>query len=229
MTLTARAAALSSAAANRSGSHARAGLWPQQIVPRGDTWPYGWPQPKTPPTTAAALESALVDSSVEFSRPLALDGVPPAGTSLRWRRRPRSARRLPPGSSSCGSIAWRARSASQPVDAGRTFLVTRPRPSRCRADLRGDPRAGAGAGRGEFDRLFSREVPVEAEGEVEIDPEAEVPEPLADDQLDLGEVLAEELSLALDPYPRSPDGRPLSGRDSRPHQPGRSWRAVRRA
>jgi uncharacterized metal-binding protein YceD (DUF177 family) len=55
----------------------------------------------------------------------------------------------------------------------------------------------------QFDRLFSRDVPAEAHGEVEIDPEAEMPEPLAGDKLDLGEILAEELSLALDPYPRS--------------------------
>ena len=31
------------------------------------------------------------------------------------------------------------------------------------------------------------------------------PEPVFGDQLDLGEILAEELSLALDPYPRAPD------------------------
>lgn len=57
----------------------------------------------------------------------------------------------------------------------------------------------------EFDRLFSRDVPEETEEEVEIDPEAELPEPLPEGGLDLGEILAEELSLALDPYPRSPE------------------------
>jgi uncharacterized metal-binding protein YceD (DUF177 family) len=57
----------------------------------------------------------------------------------------------------------------------------------------------------EFDRLFSRDVPEEAAEEVEVDPEAELPEPLPEGGLDLGEILAEELSLALDPYPRSPD------------------------
>jgi uncharacterized metal-binding protein YceD (DUF177 family) len=57
----------------------------------------------------------------------------------------------------------------------------------------------------EFDRLFSRDVPYESEGEVEIDPETEAPEPLVGGMLDLGEILAEELSLALEPYPRSPD------------------------
>lgn len=41
--------------------------------------------------------------------------------------------------------------------------------------------------------------------EVEIDPEADdPPEILGPEGLDLGEVTAEELSLALDPYPRKP-------------------------
>lgn len=45
---------------------------------------------------------------------------------------------------------------------------------------------------------------------VDIDPEAEdPPEPLGSDDLDLGEVVAEELALALDPYPRKPGVPPL--------------------
>lgn len=55
-----------------------------------------------------------------------------------------------------------------------------------------------------FERLFSRDVPAEAQGEVEIDALAEEPEPLPASALDLGEILAEELALALDPYPRAP-------------------------
>lgn len=35
--------------------------------------------------------------------------------------------------------------------------------------------------------------------------EDDTPEPLAGDSLDLGEVLAEQLALALDPHPRAPD------------------------
>jgi uncharacterized metal-binding protein YceD (DUF177 family) len=35
--------------------------------------------------------------------------------------------------------------------------------------------------------------------------EDDAPEPLAGDSLDLGEVLAEQLALALDPHPRAPD------------------------
>jgi uncharacterized metal-binding protein YceD (DUF177 family) len=72
----------------------------------------------------------------------------------------------------------------------------------------------------EFDRLFSPDVPEEAPGEVEIDAESELPEPLPSTGLDLGEILAEELSLALDPYPRSPDAdkqlaeRGLAGEDA---------------
>ena len=59
----------------------------------------------------------------------------------------------------------------------------------------------------EFRRLFARADDEGAAGrrEVEIDPEAEEPEPLAGDVLDLGELVAEELAVSLDPYPRSPE------------------------
>jgi hypothetical protein len=39
--------------------------------------------------------------------------------------------------------------------------------------------------------------------EVEVDPLVEEPEPVAGGRLDLGELLVEELALALDPYPRA--------------------------
>lgn len=55
-----------------------------------------------------------------------------------------------------------------------------------------------------FTRLFSRSQPAEATGEVEVDPEADLPEPVPEGGLDLGEILAEELALALDPYPHAP-------------------------
>jgi uncharacterized metal-binding protein YceD (DUF177 family) len=141
--------------------------------------------------------------AVEFSRPLALDGVPAEGTILR----------LQASAEECRALATRFE----------LVLV-----DRLEGEIRVEPSAVAGtfhvAGRlaadvvqtcvvtlepvaaevvAEFDRLFSRDLPAEAEGEVEIDPEAEMPEPLVGNRLDLGEILAEELSLALDPYPRS--------------------------
>lgn len=42
------------------------------------------------------------------------------------------------------------------------------------------------------------------EEEIVVDPLREEPEPLEGDVLDLGEIVAEELALALDPYPRAP-------------------------
>ena len=46
--------------------------------------------------------------------------------------------------------------------------------------------------------------------EVEIDPESEdPPEPLEGGALDLGELVSEELALALDPYPRKPGVAPV--------------------
>ena len=43
------------------------------------------------------------------------------------------------------------------------------------------------------------------EAEIEVDPLAAEAEPLVDHRIDLGELAAQHLSLALDPYPRSPD------------------------
>lgn len=41
--------------------------------------------------------------------------------------------------------------------------------------------------------------------EVEIDPDAaDPPEPIVDGQIDVGEVVAEQLALGIDPYPRKP-------------------------
>ena len=62
----------------------------------------------------------------------------------------------------------------------------------------------------EISLLFSLARPGEPKGpaalEVEIDAEAEdPPEPIGPHGLDLGEVVAEQLALALDPYPRAPD------------------------
>lgn len=41
-------------------------------------------------------------------------------------------------------------------------------------------------------------------GEVELDGDSETVEPLEDGVIDLGEAVAQQLSLALDPYPRAP-------------------------
>lgn len=43
----------------------------------------------------------------------------------------------------------------------------------------------------------------DGEADIEIDPLDDLPEPLAGPMLDVGEVVAEELSLSLDPYPRA--------------------------
>jgi uncharacterized metal-binding protein YceD (DUF177 family) len=37
-----------------------------------------------------------------------------------------------------------------------------------------------------------------------LDPEAELVEPMVDGRIDIGEAVAQQLSLAIDPYPRSP-------------------------
>jgi uncharacterized metal-binding protein YceD (DUF177 family) len=52
------------------------------------------------------------------------------------------------------------------------------------------------------------QIPEQAE-EVWIDPDEEEVEPLAGNRIDLGEAMAEELGLCLDPYPRAPEAEAL--------------------
>lgn len=56
-----------------------------------------------------------------------------------------------------------------------------------------------------IERRFRRLPAGERAAEVMVDPEAVDVEPLREPSLDLGEVVAEELGLALDPYPRVGD------------------------
>lgn len=52
------------------------------------------------------------------------------------------------------------------------------------------------------------EIPEQPE-EAWIDPDEEEVEPLAGNRIDLGEAMAEELGLCLDPYPRAPEAEAL--------------------
>ncbi len=57
----------------------------------------------------------------------------------------------------------------------------------------------------EFARLFSPAATIEAREEIVLAPEDdEPPEPLTGGAMDAGEVVAETLGLALDPFPRAP-------------------------
>lgn len=56
----------------------------------------------------------------------------------------------------------------------------------------------------DFRRLFGATEDVPAAAEIVVDPLAEEIEPLTGRELDVGEIVAEELVLALDPYPRAP-------------------------
>jgi uncharacterized metal-binding protein YceD (DUF177 family) len=58
-------------------------------------------------------------------------------------------------------------------------------------------------------------------GEALVSPQADAPEPLSGNMLDVGEIVAEQLSLAADPYPRRPGAKledvlPPPRRDGRP-------------
>jgi uncharacterized metal-binding protein YceD (DUF177 family) len=56
-----------------------------------------------------------------------------------------------------------------------------------------------------FTAVYIAPEPSDADGEVDIDPEAEdPPEPLAPEGVDVGDAVAERLGLAIEPYPRAP-------------------------
>ncbi|MEZ5825042.1 MAG: DUF177 domain-containing protein [Geminicoccaceae bacterium] len=70
-----------------------------------------------------------------------------------------------------------------------------------------------------FERYFSleeeRSLPRSADAEPEeilVNIDNEEPEPIHDKILDVGEIVVEELSLALDPYPRSPEAEEVMNR-----------------
>ena len=58
--------------------------------------------------------------------------------------------------------------------------------------------------------------PAEDEGEIVLDGDSETVEPLDDGVIDIGEAVAQQLSLALDPFPRAPG----VSIDSLPHESG---------
>jgi uncharacterized metal-binding protein YceD (DUF177 family) len=71
-----------------------------------------------------------------------------------------------------------------------------------------------------FERVYSPAAQAEADEELEIDFESEdLPDPLIGGVIDIGEAAAEEVALALDPYPRAPGAvfeRPAEGEPAPP-------------
>ncbi len=140
----------------------------------------------------------------EFSRPFALEAVPPGGADVALSATPEERRALARRFELAGLDRIEGEVRLERVGDGLLHLKGRVRAElaqHCVVTL--DPVAAqVDAG---FERVFSRDVAAEAKGEVEVDALADEPEPLPEGALDLGEILAEELSLALDPYPRSPE------------------------
>jgi uncharacterized metal-binding protein YceD (DUF177 family) len=81
----------------------------------------------------------------------------------------------------------------------------------------------------ELDVPFRRLLSGQAAGSrdaVDLDPLAEEPEPLAGPRLDVGELVAEELAMALDPYPRAAP--PNAGNDDAATPRARPFAALAR-
>ena len=65
-------------------------------------------------------------------------------------------------------------------------------------------------------------------GEALLNAQADAPEPLSGNMLDIGEIVAEQLSLAADPYPRRPGAR-LEDVLPKPRKGGKSGRDIGKA
>jgi uncharacterized metal-binding protein YceD (DUF177 family) len=147
----------------------------------------------------------LLSVAPEFSRPVALDGVPAGGLSLVVEASAEERRRLARRFDLVDLALLEGEVRLERAGGGGALIHLAGRlrarlAQRCVVTL--DPvEAEIDC---EFERLFDRSLPSETEDEVEVDAEAELPEPVPPEGLDLGEILAEELALALDPYPRSP-------------------------
>ena len=149
----------------------------------------------------------FLDMAPEFSRPLAVDAIGPNGSVVELEADPEERRRLAERFDLRLSIGWR------------TPVVTR--------GPIGLPIRGTGRLRASFvehcvatlDPVASEiDEPVEAEyapaaadgGEEVIDlNQPDPPEPLEGDRIELGELVAQHLSVALDPYPRKKGIEPL--------------------
>jgi uncharacterized metal-binding protein YceD (DUF177 family) len=53
-------------------------------------------------------------------------------------------------------------------------------------------------------QIYTTEPAAEPHGEVVLDLDEDLPEPLDDEGVDLGEAVAQQLAMSLDPYPRAP-------------------------
>lgn len=144
----------------------------------------------------------------EFSRPCALERLPAGGLAFDVEASPAERAALARRFDLAGLERLEAGGRVEPVPGpGGLFEVT----GRLRAELSQrcvvtfEPVPAAIDT--EFRRLFTREAgpPVPAGAELEVDLDADVPEPLGENGLDLGELAAEEMAVALDPYPRAPN------------------------
>jgi uncharacterized metal-binding protein YceD (DUF177 family) len=81
-----------------------------------------------------------------------------------------------------------------------------------------------------FRIVFKKDLPDERDpesGEAVLSAQADAPEPLTGNLLDVGEIVAEQLSLAADPYPRRP-GAKLEDVLPKPRREGRKGHAEQR-
>ena len=147
-----------------------------------------------------------MDNPIEFSRPVEVEKIPPRGMDLEITARPEECAALAKRMGLLALSELSARLQLRHIDGGQVIMVDgeftargtqqcvvtlEPMPVETRESLHG---------------LFAAPELVPADtGVTEIaDVFAEEPEPIRDGIIDLGELTAQHLALALDPYPRKP-------------------------
>ena len=145
--------------------------------------------------------SDMDDVLPEFSRPLAIDDIGPEGAALTLEAMPEERQRL---AERFGLLALDSLTADLTATRGASGIPIRIR-GRLRAAVVQECVISLDPVPGKIEDFIEVEYAPAAEdgGEEVFDPdEPEPPEPLEGDSIDVGELVAQHLSLGLDPYPR---------------------------
>ena len=150
----------------------------------------------------------------EFPRPISTESLPAGGAAFDVAATPEERRALARRFDLLGLESLTARGRVERVPAGALVRVSGALEAAVVQECVVSLEPVASTVRAPLERLYGDAPAVVvaaassggAGGEVTVDPEDDEVEPLsAGGAIDLGELVAEELALALDPYPRAPD------------------------
>jgi len=163
---------------------------------------------------------ASPDIELEFSRPLAIDDIPREGAVLTLEASAAERARL---AERFGLLALDRLTAELTVTRGASGIPIRVR-GRLSASVVQECVVSLEPVPSEINELIEVDyAPAAEDGAEEVFhlDQPEPPEPLEGDSLELGELVAQHLSVALDPYPRKEGAPPLEWEGSGPEKAGK--------